>query len=88
MGSWVDLDVAEPTTRLEPSDARPAPRRPTDHERVQREFVEDDDLGPVGAAVRRLVQLVKGDAYYMFLAVAIVLIIILGLALIAFRPQA
>jgi hypothetical protein len=88
MGSWVDLDVAEPTTRLEPADARSAPRRPTDHDRLQRAVVEDEDLGPVGAAVRRLVQLVKGDAYYMFIAVAFVLIIILGLALIAFRPQA
>jgi hypothetical protein len=87
MGSWMDIDVEEPTTRLDPSEELAPARRTVDHAR-HTPVPTDDDLGPVGAAVTKLVQLVRGDAYYMFLAVAIVLIVILGIALIAFRPPA
>ncbi len=87
MGSWVDLDVAEPTTRLEPADPHPSSRRLPTPRRLPPEFADDEALGPVGAAVRRLIELVKADAYYMFLAVAFVLIIILGVTLIAFGPS-
>jgi hypothetical protein len=85
MGSWVDLDVDEPTTRLEPTtNLGPAPRT-VDRPR-HTPAPTDSDLGPVGAAITRLVMLIKGDAYYMFLTVALALILILGIALIAFRP--
>lgn len=87
MGSWVDLEVEEPTTRLESSESERRDTRRVD-QAVHTPVPVDEDLGPVGAAITRMIHLIKGDAYYMFLAVAILLIIFLGIALLAFRPSA
>ena len=89
MGTWTDLDIQEPTTTLDPSSSGPGrsadARRPSP---ASAAVEEDEDIGPIGAALSRMVGLVRGDAYYMFLAVAIVLIIILGIALVLVRPPA
>ena len=83
MGSWVELDVEEPTTRLDAMPAKPRTRRSVDHAPLT-PIPDDEEAGPIGAALQRAFELMNGDAYYMFLAVAIVLIIILGCLLIAF----
>ena len=84
MGPWVDINVAEPTQSLDAPEP-PALRDVHEPAHTPAEGGEDD-VGPVGAFITRMVELIRGDAYYMFLAVAFVLIIVLGIALIAFRP--
>ena len=83
MGPWVDIDVAEPTRSLDGAQA-PATRNVHEPTYTPTEG-SDDDLGPVGAFVSRVVELIRGDAFYMFIAVAIVLIILLGIAILALR---
>jgi len=84
MGPWVDIDVAEPTQSL---DFPEVPAQRDVHETAHTPSEGgDDDLGPVGAFIMRMMDLIRGDAYYMFIAVAIVLIFVLGVALILFSP--
>ena len=80
MGPWVDIDVAEPTRSLDGAQA-PATRDVHEPAYTPTEGTEDD-LGPVGAFVSRLVELIRGDAYYQFLAIASLLIIMLGVAIL------
>lgn len=83
MGSWVDLDVEEPTTRLD-SPAEPARRRRSVDEPSHTPAPTDEELGPIGAAVLRAFELVKGDSYYQFLVGALLIIFILVAMLLAF----
>ncbi len=87
MGTWVDLDIQEPTTTLDPSASSPGrsadARRPSPSSAA---VEEDEDIGPIGEAISRMFGLVRSDAYYMFIAVAVVLIIILGIALVLVQP--
>ena len=83
MGSWVDLDVEEPTTRLD-SPAESTRRRRSVDETPHTPAPTDEELGPFGAAVFRAFELVKGDSYYPFLVGALLIIFILVAMLLAF----
>jgi hypothetical protein len=82
MGPWVDIDVAEPTRSL---DGTPVSDTRDVHESTYTPAEgAEDEVGPVGAFISQIVELIRGDAYYTFLAVAFVLIIVLGIALYIF----
>lgn len=85
MGPWVDIDVAAPTQTLD------APEHSNQRDVYETAHTPSegsaDDLGPVGAFVARIVELIRSDAYYRFIAVAVLLILVLGVALLVFSPK-